>query len=198
MADVYVQDADGGETASRGVSKPTILLHWIVGLLVLFTLSLGLYMTTLPNAPAKFSLYDLHNSVGICIFGVALVQIYWRFRTGWPSALRRQAAWEHAAKRIVQWTLVIATLALPISGILSRIGNGYGIKFFGQVLVPFARVDNVAPYPDMGLFAGQLHYWGGRAMIAALLVHLAATAKHHLIDRDQTLVRMFGLKRAER
>jgi cytochrome b561 len=170
----------------------TVVLHWIVALAIIVIISIGLFMTTLPNGPSKFKLYDLHNSLGIAVFVVALLQIYWRQRTGWPEAIRPQGAFVHFAKRVVHWALVLGTMMLPLSGIIFRISNGFGIKLFGLVVVPFARVENVGPSPALGALASTLHYYGGRLLIAALVLHILATMMHQLVNKDGTLLRMLG------
>jgi cytochrome b561 len=150
-------------------------------------------MVSLPNSNGiKFQIYDLHNSFGITVMIIALIRIYWRARNGWPTSLGAQKTWETRAKIAAHWTLILATLSMPISGILMRIGAGWGVKYFGIVLSPFTRVDNVASYPLLDELGLSLHYYGGRVLIAVLILHVLAALKHHFIDRDGTLRRMIG------
>ena len=179
-------------STTTAISKMTVIFHWAIAVAVILSLSLGLYMVTLPKAPWAFQLYDLHNSIGVTIFFVALLQIYWRMRTGWPAPVNTEGAVSLLFKRSVHWILVISTAMLPLSGFLARVAHGYGVKLYGIVVVPFDRMDNIVPYPTLAEFATNLHYIGGRLLIAALAIHLVASLKHHFWDRDPTLTRMLG------
>lgn len=177
----------------KKLSKISITLHWTIAIAIISLIGFGLYMVSLPRTnEMKFQYYDLHNSFGILVMIIALVRIYWRIKNGWPKALGGAQVWEARLKIAAHWTLIVATLALPVSGILSRIGAGWGIKFFGITLSPFARVDNVAPYPALGELASSIHYYGGRVLIAVIILHVLAALKHHYLDRDGTLRRMSG------
>lgn len=192
MTEMAMRGQATGQVDDGSAIKTTAALHAIAGLAIIGMLAFGLYMVALPKSAFRTWLYNLHNSIGLTILAVALAQAYWRSRVGWPSALTRQSAFEHVAKRVVQWTLVVGTLLMPVTGILVRVGGGWGLKYFGVVLLPFARVHKAAPYPTLYHFAGDAHYWIARILIAALVVHVLATLKHQFVDRDRTLARILG------
>lgn len=192
MTEVAMRERAAGRNAEGASIKTTAALHTIVGLAIMGMLAFGLYMVGMPKSAFRTWLYNLHNSIGLTILAIVLVQAYWRARVGWPAPLTRQSAVEHYTKRVVQWTLVLGTLLMPVTGILVRLGGGWGLKFLGVVLVPFARVHKAAPHPALYHWATDAHYWIARILIATLVIHILATLKHQFVDRDRTLARILG------
>ncbi|MGL4507067.1 MAG: cytochrome b, partial [Aeromonas sobria] len=55
--------------------------------------------------------------------------------------------------------------------------------------------DNVIPYSEsIRDIAHTLHVYLPYIMLALLLVHVVGALKHHLLNRDNTLLRMVGRK----
>ncbi len=101
------------------LSGLTIFLHWIVGITIIALTIVGIYM----NENEVFALYPIHKSIGVLIFAVIVIRIYWRFVNGWPQPVRAYKAIEHNLAKIVHWALIIATIIMPISGfIMSSLG----------------------------------------------------------------------------
>ena len=53
-------------------------LHWLMAVLILGTLSLGLFMTELPLSPRKLELYSWHKWAGVSVFVLVWVRLAWR------------------------------------------------------------------------------------------------------------------------
>jgi cytochrome b561 len=102
-------------------SRAQRLLHWAIAALVLLAAPLGVYMVALPfrQLLLKFLLYQLHKTIGITAFVLALGQLalHWRrSRPAWIEGLpdwhRRAAAAVHAAL----FGLLCATPSLALPG----------------------------------------------------------------------------------
>ena len=164
----------------------TIVLHWVVGLSFIGVFGLGLYMVEQP-APEKFELFGIHKSIGTMFLIVALFRLIWRLNEGLPSELSPMRRWQRVAAKAVHWFLLIATIAMPISGIVMNVGGGRALDVFGWEI--FAEGQEIKWMQDIG---STIHHLGINFIIAAFLLHVAGAIKHQLIDKDGTISRMLG------
>ena len=92
--------------------------------------------------------------------------------------------------------LIVGTVLMPVSGMLYSGLGGWGIKVFGWVMV--AGNKNPATGQTEPIHAGLAelgeftHEWLGYVLVVVIILHLAGALKHHLFDKDRTLVRMLG------
>ena len=57
------------DTPSR-YSTVAIALHWVLGLAIVGSFSVGVYMHELPVSPQRLKLYNYHKWAGICILAL--------------------------------------------------------------------------------------------------------------------------------
>ncbi|HSC67240.1 MAG TPA: cytochrome b [Cellvibrio sp.] len=174
------------------LSPITITLHWVIALAIIAMTGIGFYMSIFEFYP----LYDWHKSFGVVIFAVVLVRVWWRIKNGWPVPVRNYPALEQRLARASHWVLIVGTVLMPVSGIVYSAFGGWGIKVFGWAMV--AGNKNPATGQTEPIHAGladlgQLtHEWVGYLILGALILHILGAFKHHLIDKDRTLLRMLG------
>lgn len=177
------------------LSPITISLHWIVALTIIALLGIGIYMA---NAHV-YSLYPIHKSVGVCIFAVILLRVIWRIKNGWPEPVSEYKKIEQLGSKIAHYVLLIGSVIIPLSGMMMSGLGGHGIKVFGLELMARNPDPNNAQevIPINGALAelgSVLHEYVSYIIIAALVLHIAGAFKHHIIDKDGTLIRMLGAK----
>lgn len=175
------------------LSPLTIALHWIVALTLIALIGIGFYMSWYEVYP----LYDWHKAFGVLIFAVILLRVWWRIKNGWPAPVREYPKLEHRLAQATHWVLIVGTVLMPISGMMYSGLGGYGIKVFGWVMVPGNKnAEGQAEPFHAGLSSlGQVtHEWLGYLLAVAIILHIAGALKHHLIDKDRTLLRMLGRK----
>ncbi|WP_200883595.1 cytochrome b [Chelonobacter oris] len=174
------------------LSHITISLHWLIALFILGLMTLGVYM----SETASYGLYPTHKSLGIFIFLFIVIRVLWRWKNGWPKPVGQHQGWEQALATLIHWILILGTLAFPISGMLMSYAGGHGLQLFGWDLVSANLVDGKREVLDAGLAgaANSAHKTLLPIMLAAILLHVAGALKHHVIDKDNTLKRMFGFK----
>lgn len=175
------------------LSAVTVALHWVVGLSIISMIAVGVYMTDYE----EYALYPIHKSVGMLLFVVILCRVIWRIKQGWPEAASNYKAWEHTLSKIVHWLLIIATIILPVSGMLMSGLGGYGLAIFGwELLAATPNPDEVGKMiPINGAIAGtahETHEIAGKVIFVAIVLHLCGALKHHFVDKDGTLRRMLG------
>lgn len=173
------------------LSKSEIRLHWIVGIGMILMMGVGIYMVQTETR----SLISTHKSVGIALFVFILARVILRLRKGWPEDVSTGKAWEHSLARVVHWVLILATLAMPLSGMFDSVMGGRGLSLFGLDLIGANIGANGRPeainkaLSDLG---GMVHGTTAKVLIGAIALHVAGAFKHHIIDRDSTLKRMMG------
>lgn len=166
--------------------------HWLVAVAVIALLALGLMFEDLPRGDERQYLQGLHVSIG------ALAALVILFRVGWSLARPRlpdQAgpAWERAAARVVHFGLLASIAVLAVTGPLAPWTVGRGIDVFGWFTLP-------SPLPAMRSLheaVEVVHAVTAKFVLLPLLVlHVAATAKHAIVDRDGRWRRMMPFGRS--
>jgi len=163
-----------------------IALHWIIAVVMAGTFALGLYMQGLPLSPSKLQFYSYHKWAGVSAFLLVLVRLIWRMGHPAPampgamsSAMQRVAGAAHTI-------LYLLMLAIPISGWLMSSAKGFQTVWFGVIPLP----DLVARDKTLGEQLHLLHQILNYSTLLLLIGHVFAAFKHHLVDRDDVLIRM--------
>ncbi len=166
--------------------------HWLSALLILTAIGLALYAEDLPHSSdaevARLaSLYSLHKTVGIATFLTALLRILWTLIQPKPGALHPSRRLETLLAEAVHWSLYAAMLVMPLSGWLYHAAS----TGFAPILWPFGQsLPFVPKSPDLASVFKSIHGASSKLLIVSILLHLAGTVKHIVIDRDNTLARM--------
>lgn len=177
----------------NSLSGTTKILHILVALGMIGLLAVGLYMSEYE----VFFLYDIHKSVGAIMFVLALTRVLWRVKKGWPSAVGVASKIQHMIAKAVHWILIIATVLFPLSGLMMSIGGGHGLAIFGLEIVSETldtAGETVALNGAIGGLGHEIHETIVYFVIAAIVLHVAGALKHHFVDKDETITRMFTFK----
>ena len=178
---------------SNKLSRLTIRLHWLVAIVVVGLVCVGVLM----KYGQLWSLYPIHKSFGVLALLVILPRVVWRIKNGWPKPVHSGRLIEQRLAKVVHWLLILATLVMPISGMLLSGAGGFGFGVFGLTIVPANHaLDNpeeaVAYNDALSQFGYGMHSWAGYLLILAIVLHVIGAFKHHWVDRDLTLKRMLG------
>lgn len=173
------------------LSTTTVALHWLVGVMMISLLAVGIYMEEFE----VYSLYPIHKSMGVLILLLVIPRVIHRIRSGWPEPAGQYTAVEQWLSKIMHYTLIIATLMLPLSGMLMSGMGGRGIYVFGLELMSAnldAAGEVVAINKSLAGLGHSMHGWGGNILLVAIPLHIVGALKHHFMDKDGTLRRMLG------
>lgn len=165
-------------------------LHWVLGLAIVATFALGVYMHELPFSPQRLKYYNWHKWAGICILALSALRLLWRLVQRPPALPARIAdampAWQHWAHHGTHHLLYLLFFAVPLVGWAYSSAAGFPIVLFGQLPLP----DWVAVNPDLAESLKEAHAVLAYGLALLVGLHVAAALQHQWIERDGLLQRM--------
>jgi cytochrome b561 len=92
-------------------------LHWLVAILIIVNVPVGISMANImaEGQPLTNAFYELHKSIGLTIFGLALVRIAVRWRRGAPPLVPGLPAWQRVAARTSHYAMYVLIVAVPVA-----------------------------------------------------------------------------------
>ena len=180
------------DTPANRYSNVAIALHWLLALAIVGNFAVGVYMADLPFSVTRIKLINWHKWAGISILALSALRLLWRLWHAPPplsdKILAAMPPWQHAAHRGTHVAMYVLFFAVPLFGWLYSSAVGLQIVWFG-----------VLPLPDLwpldkdfgNAVFKPLHKACAVALAALVVVHVAAAVKHHFVDRDGLLLRMW-------
>jgi cytochrome b561 len=165
-----------------------IIHHWLIACLVVGLFAIGIYMMELSYYdPLSKQLPDLHRSMGILLAAVLVFDFVSRLLQVSPGVLSSHSLVELQLAKTVRWILRLLTGLVVISGYLISTAKGASIPVFEWFSVPAS----ITFIPDQEDVAGQAHMVLAYALVFIAAGHASVAIKHHFLDKDSTLKRMF-------
>jgi cytochrome b561 len=155
-------------------TKVAVALHWVIAVALFGQLVLGWWMLDVPKSPPglRAGWFNLHKSIGMCIALAVAVRFAWR-ATHPVAQAQGLRAWQLRIARLSHWLLYFCTAALPIAGLLGSMFTKYPVLFFGLHLPAWNH-----DWPAAKHLMSQLHLSLVWLLIALVVLHIAATARH--------------------
>ena len=166
-------------------------LHWLIGLMIVTSLGVGLYMVSLSLSPDKLRLYSWHKWAGVTIFMLVLVRSLWRLTHPAPPLPDDVPVWQRKVAEATHYALYALMIVIPLTGWLMSSAKGFQTVYFGVVPIP----DLLAKNEGLGETLALVHRYLNYSMIGLVIAHIAAALKHHFIDKDDILRRMLPARR---
>lgn len=174
--------------------------HWLTALLILTLFPLGIVANNMAyelqtlSAPADDLvartawLFSLHKTLGVIVFFVALLRILWALNQPKPGMLHPDRKLESLAAETVHWLLYGSLVVVPLSGWIHHAAA----SGFAPIWWPFGQNLPLVPKSEaIAAATGGAHWVLTKVLGLALLLHIAGAIKHHVIDKDATLRRMW-------
>ena len=179
----------------------TRVFHWLTALLILTAIPLGVIANQLPYDTAealarKAQLFSLHKTLGVAAFLLGVGRILWALVERHPVPLHPGRKVELTLAGAVHWLLYVSLVAVPVSGWVHHAA----VTGFAPILWPFGQTLPFVPQSEaVGAAAGAAHWVFTKLLGLVILLHIAGALKHHLVDKDATLMRMLrGVKAPDR
>ena len=163
-----------------------VALHWLIAALIICAFTLGWIMTDLEVSPLKLRMFNWHKWVGITILLLVIIRLLWRLFHR-PPVMLPMPAWQRIAAKTLHVILYVLLLLQPLSGWVYSNAAGYKVVYLGLVPLP-NLVDKNKQVADVLM---ERHEFLGWCLLVIASLHILAALKHHFVDGDATLKRMW-------
>ncbi|ESQ88463.1 hypothetical protein ABAC460_15635 [Asticcacaulis sp. AC460] len=162
------------------------LLHWVIALCVLSLIPAGLLMNQLPSGEPQNALYTAHRSLGVLVMVLSVIRLGYRLTAKWPEQESSLTPWQRRASTVVHNLFYGLLIVQPLVGWYATSAYGARISVFGLFDLPALTAKNAAA-ADLWF---NVHDVLGFTLAGLVVIHVAAALYHHLIRRDDVLIRM--------
>ena len=172
-------------------SRQQILLHWLALLLITITYAAIELKGWVPKTdPWHAYLKLIHFNTGCMVFVVMAIRIWLRHHNSTPAITPPLPAWQQTLSTLVQRTMYVCFLLLPVLGVemLAMAGKHWELLGFSMPVV-------AAPDKDMAKIIKNIHEFIADACYFLIAMHAGAAIYHHYMLKDNTLKRMLPFKK---
>lgn len=162
------------------------LLHWIVVALLITQFTLGIKAHGLPISLERLILLARHKSIGLTIFALIVLRLVWRWYSPPPPLPPTPRPWFRTAARLSHGLMYALLLAMPIVGWLLSSASNLSVSWFGWFTLP----NLVKPDHRLAHWLLLTHQSMAWLLMAVIIIHVGAALWHHLILKDDVLMRM--------
>jgi cytochrome b561 len=160
------------------------LFHWAIVALIITQFFLANKAEGLPLGAAKISTLATHKSIGMTVFGLAVLRLIWRWFNPVPGVPANNPRWQQLASHAPHWALYGLILVTPLIGWFMSSARNFPVSWFGLFTLP----DFVQPDTARYEFFHATHEVLATTLFFVAIVHAAAALKHHFVDRDNGLL----------
>ncbi|MCD6055261.1 MAG: conserved rane protein of unknown function [Gammaproteobacteria bacterium] len=176
----------GLKNTNTGYGSLTRLLHSILMAAVIGMLLCATIFDIIPKTLLG-TVVNLHKLTGVSIFFIGIFFMLWSLVNIKPAYPEAMPVYERYLARAVHLGLYAALLAMPLSGWIMATAAGRP-PHLGSIMLPCPFIgfnENVAKkmFEIHGLIA-----W---SLAALIVLHALGALKHHFIDKNNILQRMF-------
>lgn len=176
---------------ARRYGTVTKTFHWLTALLIFANIALGLIAQDLSpetQLALKAQVFTIHKTLGLAIFAVAILRILWAVTQQKPAHLHPDRTAETFAAELVHWVLYASLVVIPLSGWITHAAT----EGFAPIWWPFPQnLPGLVENEAVAAIASTAHWLANWMLAIAIVLHIAGALKHHVLDRDATLSRMW-------
>ena len=166
---------------SKKYSKAIIAIHWISAILILSLFPLGKYMEGLTESE-KMGLIKVHAILGVLVFILTLLRIFFFFKHERPSDLKTGSKFNDKLAVWIHNLFYFLLIGICLSGIASMILGGYGDALSAnsfELIKSREEIVPLKPHEVMSVF-----------MMIFLALHVVGVIKHFILKKENTLKRI--------
>ncbi|MGL4286558.1 MAG: cytochrome b [Phreatobacter sp.] len=189
-----MQQPDAFPTVQNTYSAPQRAVHWIMAILILCMVPLGLFMTSIPWEPApgadpvlKGRLYELHKSVGLTIFMLAVLRVLLRIFKGAPPPEATLTPFERVASTTLHHLLYVLIFVVPVTGWIATSMCCPPVNLFWTVPLTLPISGTLESSQPVYL----VHFTAVALLSFLVIGHAGAALMHLVIKRDGVFRRMW-------
>ncbi|MDR3520902.1 MAG: cytochrome b [Acidocella sp.] len=178
-------------------TKTAVALHWLIALGIFLNIILADLNGYFSDATARVMI-DLHKSIGITVLGLVILRIIWRLTHTPPPFPADYKPWEKLAAHTAHYALYGLIVLMPLTGWIhdSAFKQAAAHPLILFWTIPWFRISYIANLDPAtktyvhSLF-GDIHTYLSYALYVVLSAHILGALKHHFIDRQPELQRMW-------
>lgn len=177
----------------RRFNQGFIILHWIMALFIVCVVALGFLIEEFPKgSPERLTIFTRHMTFGISILLLVLARTAWRATHAVPPEPATLPRPMRRFARATHYLLYALMLCMPLVGWMmvssrprpdNRIDLALGLHW--PQIPGFAE-----RFGDLRPLLNELHWYGAWTLIVLVSLHAVAALFHHLVLRDDVLLRM--------
>lgn len=163
------------------------LFHWLIALLIVIMLFLGFTFGIYPKSIVGV-VYNIHKSLGVTILFLMILRLAWRLANPTPRLPETTPHWQKVLARTSHTLLYILLIATPLCGWIMSTAAGKPPNFWwiGHLNAPWVMRSKITAE-----IASDVHTTLAITLSIVLAFHFLGALKHHFIDRDTVLKRMW-------
>ncbi|MCC7425619.1 MAG: cytochrome b [Alphaproteobacteria bacterium] len=165
------------------------LLHWLTAAFIVtgFVLGKGLATRRFDEPESlKLNLFILHESIGLTIFFLTALRLWWRTRNP-PPPLPADLPWfMRLGAHLTHFGLYGLLLVIPVTGFVATNAWGFPLDFWWIIPLP----NPVGHDEAIAQNAQNAHFVLTWLLVLALAAHVGAALYHQYVRRDGILDRM--------
>ncbi|WP_245321682.1 cytochrome b [Bradyrhizobium sp. LTSPM299] len=164
-------------------------IHWATAVLFIAAMLIGFYCGLQPpgTSPRRELLLEVHKSLGMSLFALAILRLMVRFATTAPAEPGSLSPLVRLAARLNHWALYVILFAMPVTGYMFSSAGGYSLRYFWTFSWPRLFAGNQTIEHAGEVAHGLLAY----VVYIAVALHIGATIWHAVVKKDETLSRMW-------
>jgi cytochrome b561 len=160
------------------------MLHWLIGLAIIFALVLGLGHDGWKDI---LWIMPVHKATGMTILALSLARLGWRLAHPAPPLPATMPNWQISFAHGLHWLFYFMMIAVPLTGWIFSSAGKYPLEWFGLFDIPKLPVVKDSALAEA---AHEGHEVMGLLFIPLLALHIGAAFYHHFVVRDDVLRRM--------
>lgn len=161
------------------------IFHWLVGLMIIIVIIVGYTMADMEPSDQKWALYNGHKATGVVILMLVSMRFLWKLSNKTTLLPADIPAWQKLAAKTTYFILYVLMFLMPISGLLMSLLSGHPVDVYGLF-----TIDKLAENKPLAMQFHSIHVFSSFILTAFVVLHISAAWYHHLIRKDNVLMRM--------
>jgi len=170
------------------------VFHWLIAALIVTQFVLANWAADLPLGAHKLALLARHKSFGMTILMLAVLRLLWRLKNRPPELPPGMTPLERTLARATHVVFYVLLFAMPLTGWMMSSAKNYSVSWFGLFTWPNLIGKNETAFD----FLRSTHHILSDALFVIAVLHILAALKHHFWNKDDVLLRMLPLIKANR
>ena len=141
--------------------------------------------------PHRFKIYQWHKSFGIVVLVLSVFRLIWRLTHKSPALPVGMQAWERAAAKFTHIGFYVLMLGVPLMGWAMVSASTLPVENEIFYLIPLPDMPGVSASKTAEARLKFFHEIGAKLILVLFILHVGAALKHHFVEKDDTLIRMW-------